>query len=156
MAHDLSAPSVVPASDGVFEIVQHFTATWANPTVEQFVALLAQDVRLSQPVTPPIRGRDEAAREFRRLIKWLPDLHGTVDSWSASGDTVLIAWRLAFTLGRNPFELRVVDRIVVRDDTIAEREAYFDSLRFFLATLSRPTAWIPYLRYRGFLPGGGG
>jgi len=56
-------------------------------------------------------------------------------------------------MGRGPFEIRIVDRIVVRDGLIVEREAYFDSLRFFLATLARPTAWVPYLRYRGYLPG---
>jgi hypothetical protein len=81
-------------------------------------------------------------------------LRGSVDSWGASGDTLLIAWRLAFTLGRGPFELRIVDRIIARDGVILEREAYFDSLRFVAATLSRPSTWLPYLRYRGYLPGG--
>ena len=45
-----------------------------------------------------------------------------------------------------------MDRIVHRDGLIAEREAYFDSLRFLLATLGRPSAWLGYLRYRGVLP----
>jgi ketosteroid isomerase-like protein len=81
-----------------------------------------------------------------------PDLVGTVDRWAAEGDTVLVAWRLRFTLGRRPFELRLVDRIVHRDGLIVEREAYFDSLRFLLATLRRPSAWGGYLRYRGYLP----
>ncbi len=112
--------------------------------VQRFVALLAPDVRLLQPVTPTIVGSDAARREFTRLLAWLPDVHGVVDAWAASGDTILIAWRLRFTLGRAPFELRIVDRLVTRDGVIAEREAYFDSLRFLLATLSRPAAWKGY------------
>lgn len=141
-----------PSAEEVADVVRRFTAAWAAPAVESFVALLADDVVLLQPVTPRIVGVAAARREFTRLLRWLPDLCGTVDRWSAAGDTVLIAWRLRFTLGRSPFELRLVDRLVVRNGVIAEREAYFDSLRFFLTTLSRPSAWLGYLRYRGYLP----
>ena len=45
-----------------------------------------------------------------------------------------------------------VSAIVERDGLVAEREAYYDSLRFLLATLRRPRAWPGYLRYRGYLP----
>ncbi len=136
-------------------LARAFTDAWARPNVDHFVALLAPDVRLLQPVTPTIVGRDAARREFTRLLAWLPDLHGIVDRWSAAGDTILIAWRLRFSLGGAPYELRIVDRLVTRDGLIAEREAYFDSLRFFLATMARPAAWAGYLRYRGYLPGRG-
>lgn len=135
-------------------LVRRFAAAWAAPDLETFMAMLAPDVRLLQPVTPVVAGKDAARREFGRLLRWLPDLRGTVDAWGGSGDTVLIAWRLTFTLGRAPFTLRIVDRIVARAGLIVEREAYFDSLRFLLATLRRPTAWAGYLRYRGYLPGG--
>ena len=137
----------------VAEVARLFAEAWATPQVDRFVALLAEDVVLLQPVTPRVVGRDAARREFSRLLRWLPDLCGTVDAWSATGNTVLIAWRLRFTLGGAPFELRIVDRLEVRDGLIAEREAYFDSLRFLLATLARPRAWPGYLRYRGYLPG---
>lgn len=138
------------------EIVRRFTSAWARPNVDDFVALLAPDVRLLQPVTPPVIGRAAARREFGRLLHWLPDLRGEVDASATAGDTILIAWRLRFTLGGGPFELRIVDRILAAGGLIAEREAYFDSLRFLLATLRRPRAWLGYLRYRGFLPGGDG
>ncbi len=131
-----------------------FAAAWSRPSVDGFIAMLAPEVRLLQPVTPPVIGREAARREFARLLRWLPDLHGTIDEWAVAGETVLIAWRLHFTLGRRPFELRLVDRLVARDGLIVEREAYFDSLRFLLATLARPSAWSGYLRYRGYLPGG--
>jgi ketosteroid isomerase-like protein len=154
MRHLESVASPSVGSDANAELVRKFADAWAHPILDNFMALLAPDVRLLQPVTPPIDGRENARRDFGRLLKWLPDLCGTVDDWSASGDTILIAWRLRFTLGNRPFELRIVDRLVARDGLIAEREAYFDSLRFMLATIMRPSAWMGYLRYRGYLGGG--
>ena len=138
-------------SDTAF-IIDGFTRAWADPDVDRFVALLHPDVLLLQPVTKPIHGREAGRREFARLLAWLPDLRGTVDQASAAGDAVLIAWRLAFTLGRAPYVLRIVDRIVVADRLIREREAYYDSLGFMLSLLRRPSAWGGYLRYRGYLP----
>jgi len=126
---------------------------WASPRLERFVELLHPDVRLLQPVTKPIVGREAARAEFARLLAWLPDLRGTVDRTAAHDDTLLIAWRLRFTLGSSPYELRIVDRIVVAQGLIREREAYYDSLALMFALLRCPRAWPGYWRYRGYLPG---
>jgi len=134
-------------------VVEHFTKAWAKPRVETFVELLHPDVRLLQPVTKPILGREAARAEFTRLLRWLPDLCGTVDRSAIDADVALIAWRLRFTLGRAPFELRIVDRLVVADGLIREREAYYDSLGLMIVLLRRPSAWPGYWRYRGYLPG---
>jgi hypothetical protein len=40
----------------------------------------------------------------------------------------------------------------VEDGLIREREAYYDSLALMIAVLRRPSAWVGYLRYRGYLP----
>jgi ketosteroid isomerase-like protein len=133
-------------------VVQEFTRAWAEPSVDRFVALLHPEVRLLQPVTPPIVGRAAAREEFSRLLAWLPDLRGTVDESAVDDDLALIAWRLAFALGGRPFELRIVDRIVVAEGLIREREAYYDSLGLMLELLRRPRAWPGYWRYRGYLP----
>jgi hypothetical protein len=61
-------------------------------------------------------------------------------------DLALIAWRLSFTLGRAPYELRIVDRLVVADGLIREREAYYDSLALMFELLRRPRAWPGYWR----------
>jgi len=134
-------------------VVEQFTAVWANPRVEKLVELLHPECLLLQTVTPPVRGREAARVEFGRLLRWLPDLHGTVDRSAVDDDIALIAWRLRCTLGGRPFELRIVDRLVVEGGLIREREAYYDSLRFFLEVVRRPRAWAGYLRYRGYLPG---
>jgi ketosteroid isomerase-like protein len=144
-------PVVVDARTGA--IIDAFARAWASPRVDGFIALLHPDVVLLQPVTPPIRGRDAARREFTRLLRWLPELHGSVDDAAAHGSVALIAWRLRFTLGAAPYELRIVDRLVIADGLIREREAYYDSLQLMIALLRRPRAWPGYWRYRGFIPG---
>ena len=71
---------------------------------------------------------------------------------TTTGNVALIAWRLSFTLGGKPYELRIVDRLVGVDGLIREREAYYDSLGLMIALLGRPRGWLGYWRYRGFLP----
>jgi len=135
-------------------IVERFAAAWANPALDRFLELLHPQVRLLQPVTPPIVGRDAARAEFARLLQWLPDMRGTVDESATVDNVALIAWRLRFGLGGRPFELRIVDRLVISDGLIREREAYYDSLGFMIVLLRRPRAWPGYWRYRGYLPRG--
>jgi len=148
---DSGAPGA--RSDETQAVVERFAFAWANPQLERFMELLHPDVLLLQPVTRPIRGRAAARAEFSRLLRWLPDLRGTVDQSAVRDAVALIAWRLAFTLGRQPYELRIIDRLVVSDGLIREREAYYDSLRLMLALLRRPRSWPGYWWYRGFLPG---
>ncbi|MGH7802871.1 MAG: nuclear transport factor 2 family protein [Candidatus Binatia bacterium] len=151
MTSSSAAPQ--PSRDpGLATIARRFMEEWARPNADRLVELLHPDARLTQPVTPEIRGKEAARREFTRLLQWLPDCAGEVDAIAANGDTLLIAWRLRFTVGGRPYELRIVDRIVGRDGLIVEREAYFNSLHFFLTVLRRPSAWLGYLRYRGYLP----
>jgi ketosteroid isomerase-like protein len=149
-----SAPGSSPREQELRSVAERFAKAWAAPQLERFVELLHPDVRLLQPVTKPIVGREAARREFARLLAWLTDLCGTVDRTAVHDDTLLIAWRLRFTLGREPYELRIVDRIVVADALIREREAYYDSLGLMIALLGRPSAWVGYWRYRGYLPAG--
>jgi SnoaL-like protein len=54
--------------------VEAFESAWSRPTPERLIALLDPDVVLLQPHLPPIRGRDAALKEFRRLLTWLPAL----------------------------------------------------------------------------------
>jgi ketosteroid isomerase-like protein len=133
-------------------VADGFAYAWANPDLDRFMALLHPDVTLLQPVTKPIRGREAARVEFAKLLGWLTDLRGTVDETAVHDDLALIVWRLAFTLGGRPYELRIVDRIIVADRLIREREAYYDSLGFMLELLRRPSAWAGYWRYRGYVP----
>ena len=139
-----------PAPD-LATIASRFIEIWAKPDPDRLVSLLTDDVRLLQPVTPPLLGKEAARRDFQRLLRWLPDMRGEIDAIAARDDTLMIAFRLVFTLGGAPYELRCVDRIVGRGALICEREAYFNSLGFLVAVLRRPSSWLGYLRYRGYL-----
>jgi ketosteroid isomerase-like protein len=152
VATSLHAVGAGPADAAVRRVIAEFAAAWAVPRVDRFIALLHPDVTLLQPVTAPIRGREAARAEFTKLLAWLPDLCGTVDHAAADRDVALIAWRLRFGLGGRPYELRIVDRIVVADGLIHEREAYYDSLGLMIELLRRPRGWRGYWRYRGYLP----
>ena len=131
------------------ELAQKFARAWTAPNPDRFAALLHPQCRLLQPATKPILGSDAARGEFERLIRWLPDIRGEVDRTYADESTLVIVWRLSFRLGGQPFELRIVDRIVMADGLIREREAYYDSLRFMWTLMRRPSAWFGYLRYLG-------
>jgi ketosteroid isomerase-like protein len=140
----------------VAEVASRFAHVWAHPDIDAFIELLHPEVRLYQPITSPIVGRDAARREFSRLFRLLPDLRGTVDHWAADNDFLLIAWRLRATWGRStPYEFHIADHIRVRDRLIIERRALFDSVSLFGAMLrGGPGSWLSYARYRGYLPGG--
>lgn len=153
MAESVTTVGADPHPRDVHVVADRFAHAWAHPQLDRFIELLHPDVCLLQPVTKPIRGRAAARAEFAKLLAWLTDLRGTVDHTAVCGDVALIAWRLAFTLGGRPFELRIVDRIVVADGLIREREAYYDSLGLMIELLRRPSAWPGYWRYRGYLPG---
>lgn len=125
-----------------------FERAWAEPTPERLVALLHPEVTLHQPTAPPIRGREAALADFRRLFRWLPGLHGVVERSSSDGDQVFIEHRLRAPIGRGGFELPAVDRFVLRDGLAIERIVYFDRVPFVLAVLGSPRHVPGFLRYR--------
>lgn len=112
------------------------------------MALLHPDVVLYQPHLPPIRGREAALREFRRLLAWLPTFHGAVTRWSESGGHVFIEWKMQLPLGGRTISIPAVDRFLVRDGLGMERVVYFDQLRLIAAVAGHPRLWAGYLKYR--------
>lgn len=127
---------------------EQFAEAWARPTPDGLVALLQPDVVLIQPHLPPIRGRDAALREFRRLLAWLPSFHGEITRWSESGNYVFIEWKMLLPLGHKTLSIPAVDRFLVRDGLGAERVVYFDQLRLMRAVAGNPRLWRGYLKYR--------
>ena len=124
------------------EFVEGFRRFWAAPSLDGFAELLAPEVTLVQPLAPTMRGLGEVRRGFEPVFAWLPDLHGEVDRWSASGDAVYIEFRLIATIGGKPFAWPVVDRFTRRADGKAtERVSYFDPMPLLAAALARPAGW---------------
>ena len=141
-----------PISRGVAEVARAFTQTWANPNIDRFMELLHDDVRLTQPLSPPIVGKPAARLEFERMFRLFPNLHGEVDHWGADGDYLMVAWRLRATIGRDWHEWRIADHLRVEEGLIIERNALYDSMALMARILrSGPSAWVTSMKLLGWL-----
>ena len=125
-----------------------FAEAWRAPTPERLCALLHPAVVLLQPHRPPIRGRDAALADFRRLFAWLRGLHGEIDRASGDGDVVFIEWRMRLPVGSEVVTVRAVDRFVLQDGLGLERAVYFDQLALVRAVLAHPGLIPGWVRYR--------
>ena len=124
------------------DFVDGFRRFWSAPSLDGFATVLAPDVKLVQPLAPPMRGLDAVRRTFRPIFVWLPDIRGEVERWSSNGNVVFIEFRLLATIGGRPFEWPLVDRFCLRDDGKAvERVSYFDPLPLLAAAAARPSGW---------------
>ena len=45
---------------------------------------VSDDVVLIQPLSYPMEGLGAAQDEFRRLFRWIPDLHGDIEDWGGA------------------------------------------------------------------------
>jgi limonene-1,2-epoxide hydrolase len=138
--------------------VDAFARAWSQPTPERLVALLHPDVVLLQPHLHSIHGRANALKEFRRMLTWLPGLHGAVERWSASGDAVFVEWQMKLPLGHRTLSIPAVDRFRLDNGLAIERVVYFDRLTLIQALLAHPRLWPGWARYRfgsrsSFCPG---
>jgi hypothetical protein len=134
--------------------VREFAEGWRAPAeaeqlVRHFERVIAPDVRLIQPQIPECFGIAEFRAGFAEpLFTLIPDVHGTVASWAASGDVLYIELTLRGTLGARPIEIHTVDRITLRDGIAVERVAYFDPVPLLGEILKRPRAWPRFARYQ--------
>ena len=132
--------------------VQMFAEGWANPMdtdtfCDHFDPWFQPDVRMIQPSVAPTVGKLAFREQFARpLFELVPDLHGTVENWAASGDVIYIELRLEGTLGGRPFALNTCDRIRLRDGKATERVAYLDPTPMLKAVARSPRSWPKFLQ----------
>jgi ketosteroid isomerase-like protein len=126
--------------------VRGFAGFWRDPSPARMGELLTDDAVLRQPLSAPLRGLHAAQAEFERIFRWLPDLRGEVDGWSARGDAVFIEFRLRATLSGRRLEWPAVDRFTLRDGKASERVSYFDALPLLMRVLRHPTSWWGWWR----------
>jgi SnoaL-like domain len=148
-----AAPSsAVRDPDPATAWVEMFAEGWRDPVdadrfCDHFDPWLDPEVRMIQPQVAPIVGRRGFREEFARpLFDLVPDLHGTVEGWSARGERIYIELRLEGTVGRRRFELRTCDRITLRDGKAIERVAHLDAAPLLRAVLLSPSAWPRFAR----------
>jgi ketosteroid isomerase-like protein len=132
--------------------VEMFAEGWANPIdadtfCDHFDPWFQPDVRMIQPQLAPVVGKRAFREEFARpLFDLVPDLHGTVENWAASGDVVYIELRLEGTIGRRAFTMRTCDRITLRDGKAIERVAYLDPSPLVKAVARSPRSWPRFVK----------
>ena len=127
--------------------VRLFAEGWAGPSPEKLMDLLDDRIRLVQPIFAPSIGRDAAAaRFFRPLLRFMPDVRLEVRRWSASGDVVFIEWTASGTLSGQKLTWSGVDRLILSNGRAVERVAYFDSMPLLVETLRRPSRWLAFWR----------
>ena len=143
----MSAIAVATMSD-CDTFAHEFRTRWAAPTADRLCELLHEDVRLVQPASPPVVGRENARRMFTGLFNWLPDMRGEVDQWRGADNLLYIEFRLMATIGGQHVEWPAVDRFTLRDNLAAERVSFFDPSALMGAILQHPSTWPGYLRTR--------
>ena len=132
--------------------VSVFADGWANPGdtdtfCDHFDPWLDPEVRMIQPSVRPTVGRKAFREEFARpLFALVPDLHGTVENWSATGDVLYIELRLEGTVGGRAFTMHTCDRIKLRDGKAVERVAYLDPAPLLKAIALSPRSWPRFVR----------
>jgi ketosteroid isomerase-like protein len=132
--------------------VEMFTEGWADPVdadsfSDHFEPWFQPEVRMIQPNMRPVVGKEAFREEFARpLFDLVPDLHGIVENWASSGDTVYIELRLEGTIGRTPFTMHSCDRIKLRDGRAVERVAYLDATPLVKAAARSPRSWPKFLK----------
>jgi ketosteroid isomerase-like protein len=132
--------------------VAMFAEGWANPVdtdafCDHFDPWLDPQVRMIQPSVRPTVGRKAFREEFARpLFTLVPDLHGTVENWSTTGDLVYIELRLEGTVGKRAFTMHTCDRITLRDGKAVERIAYLDPAPLLKAVALSPRSWPRFAR----------
>jgi ketosteroid isomerase-like protein len=156
-AAQTSGGSVAPAGstpvrDAATAWVEAFAEGWRAPVgadafADHFDRWLDPQVRLIQAQLPPVVGHAAFREQFARpLFALVPDLHGTVEGWASSGDTVYVELRLEGTLGGRPLTLRTCDRVKLRDGLAVERVAYVDPIPLLRAVARTPRAWPRFIR----------
>ncbi|WP_169577644.1 nuclear transport factor 2 family protein [Sinimarinibacterium sp. CAU 1509] len=125
-----------------------FAEAWAAPTPERLTALLHPAVVLYQPHRRPIRSATAALTEFRRLLAWLPKLHGEVDAACGEDGRLFIEWRMKLPLGKSEVVIHAVDRFRLEAGLGIERAVYFDQMVLIRAVLKHPRLWWGFLKYR--------
>ena len=139
-------------SEAVAAWVAMFADGWANPVdadsfCDHFDPWLDDEVRMIQPSIRPVVGKRAFREEFARpLFDLVPDLHGTVDGWSATGHVAYIELRLEGTVGKRKFTMHTCDRVKIRDGRAVERFAYLDAAPLIKAVLASPRSWPTFIR----------
>lgn len=122
------------------QFVARFERAWTTRTTEALATLLHPDVRLVQPLSRPLLGRDAALRSLASFIAVTPDLRITLRRWSGDGAILFIEFSFHGSVGGRAIQLDIVDRVELVDGLVRDRTAYFNPAPLVRALLAQP--WL--------------
>jgi hypothetical protein len=131
--------------------VEAFADGWRAPAnaeafADHFERWLDPEIRLVQPQVPVVIGHAAFREQFARpLFALVPDLHGTVEGWASSGDTLYIELRLEGSVGGRRVTMRTCDRVKLRNGLAVERVAHLDPTPLLAAIARTPRAWPRFI-----------
>lgn len=111
--------------------IQQFRDVWSNPTLDDLMAPLREDVTLIQPLSAALNGKQAARKAFRKILTRFPGLQGEVHGGLGNGEHVFIDWTMIVPIGRGEQRLPVIDKVTLIDGLVKERVAYFDPSPLF-------------------------
>lgn len=126
------------------DFVERFRTIWAEPPkhLDHFLDFLSPDIRLVAPVVGSSVGREAGYRAFREAFAVLPDMHGVVHGWAASGNVLFIEMDFIATIAGRRTVWHNVDRFTFEDGVAVERRAFFDPLPLLAGFARRPSGWV--------------
>jgi len=135
-------PAGAPSNEDAEGFMESFARGWSlgsrSAFFDHFQPIVDPDIVLVQPPFPPRHGWDGFVGLFEPLFELMPDLHGTVRSWTRTTTGVRIQLDLAGTLRGREVRLRTRDDLVLRDGRIARRHAHLDP-RDLIRIAARPS-----------------
>ena len=127
---------------------EQFSNAWLKPSPDELIKVIHPDTILYQPHLRPIKGKENAYKEFQRFMDWLPGFYGVTERYEGDKNLVFIEWQMKFPIGKRVISIRAVDRIFIEDGLIRERAVYFNTLPLIKAILGNPGGWRKYYKYR--------
>jgi len=111
--------------------IQKFRQVWENPSLDDLMAPLREDVTLIQPLAQPLHGKKVARKAFRKILMRFPGMRGDVHGGLGSDNLIFIDWTMIVPIGRSEQRLSVIDKVTLEDGLVKERTAYFDPSPLF-------------------------
>jgi ketosteroid isomerase-like protein len=124
-----------------------FEQVWQQPKerLDRLLALFDEQVVFDSPM-PRVVGRKAARQDYLRILRALPDLTGTLNSWEQRNGYLFIDISFEASIGGRMVKWPSIDRIRFRDGIAVECVAYYDPQPVHRAFLRNPKGWSQYAR----------
>lgn len=108
--------------------MRRFRKAWGTRSPDDFAEVFHQTGTVYHPTMERPAAGSELWDYFDRLRTVAPDVHLSVDRWTARGSIVMIEWSMRARYGSEELAWNGMDRFTILGDRAVEGIAYFDTL----------------------------